>query len=44
LEKLWRLANQFGGEWGYTPVRPVRRSNKGFLLKNSDSDGWDDDD
>jgi predicted phage terminase large subunit-like protein len=26
LEKLWRLANQFGGEWSYTPVRSARGS------------------
>ena len=42
LEKLWRLANQYGGEWNYTPVRTERKSNKGFL-KNSEINGWDDD-
>ena len=29
LEKLWRLASQFGVEWSYTPVRSRRESEWG---------------
>lgn len=28
LEKLWRLASQFGVEWSYTPVRSGRRESE----------------
>jgi predicted phage terminase large subunit-like protein len=35
LEKLWRLANQFGAEWRYTPVR----SGRG---QDTDDDDWGD--
>jgi predicted phage terminase large subunit-like protein len=41
LEKLWRLANQFGGEWAYTPVRGDRRHAR---VRSEHFNGWDDDD
>ena len=25
LEMLWRIARQYGGDWGYTPVVPSER-------------------
>jgi predicted phage terminase large subunit-like protein len=43
LEKLWRLATQYGGEWDYTPVRSARgwhaASGRGGFI-----DDWNDDD
>jgi predicted phage terminase large subunit-like protein len=47
LEKLWRLANQFAGEWLYTPVGTSRMNQRntgrsGFA--GGFSEEWDDDD
>jgi predicted phage terminase large subunit-like protein len=41
LEKLWRLANQFGGEWDYTPVYSGHCRSRGTPTRHND---WDDDD
>jgi predicted phage terminase large subunit-like protein len=45
LEKLWRLATQFSGDWSYTPVRSGRQSSasRGFYDGGSSWEGWDDD-
>lgn len=45
LEKLWKLATQFAGEWAYHGAgssRCDRRSTS--RSSNGDDDGWDDDD
>ncbi|MDH0048592.1 phage terminase large subunit [Comamonas terrigena] len=41
LEKLWRLANQFGGEWSYTSAATTR-GRSGHV--SSGFEDWDDDD
>jgi len=41
LEKLWRLATQYGGEWLYTPASNARR---GASSGRSGFSTWDDDD
>lgn len=41
LEKLWRLANQFGGEWSYTSAATTR-GRRGHV--SSGFEDWDDDD
>jgi len=41
LEKLWRLANQFGGEWSYTSAA-TSRGRRGHI--SSGFGDWDDDD
>jgi predicted phage terminase large subunit-like protein len=40
LEKLWRIANQYGGEWAYTPVRNVRRAAQS--VRTASFGGFDD--
>ncbi|MDR2188918.1 MAG: phage terminase large subunit [Azonexus sp.] len=42
LEKLWRLATQFAGEWRYTPVASLRGQG-GRAAMTGFSDDWDDD-
>jgi len=43
LEKLWRLANQFGSEWDYTPVRSGRGPRSVSRSRSSDMDDFDED-
>ena len=44
LEMLWRIANQYGGDWSYTPAaQEKRRHNQRRYHENSYTDGWDDD-
>ena len=40
LEKLWRLATEFGGQWAYTPVKSAR----GARGRANAINDWDDDD
>ncbi len=46
LEKLWKLATQFAGEWAYHGAGQSRRDrrNTGRNSGNNDNDDWDDDD
>jgi len=48
LEKLWRLATQFAGEWGYTPAGRSRRDAHSTSRRGAGDEtvleGWDDDD
>lgn len=43
LEKLWKLATQFAGEWQYTSAGRSRRDARS-TSRCSDNDDWDDDD
>ncbi|MDR0700942.1 MAG: phage terminase large subunit [Azoarcus sp.] len=43
LEKLWRLATQFGCEWDYTPVRQHRHARAAVANAFTFGDGWEDD-
>jgi predicted phage terminase large subunit-like protein len=43
LEKLWRLANQYGGEWSYTPARQARAHAVRAASFGGFDDEWDDD-
>jgi predicted phage terminase large subunit-like protein len=44
LEKLWRLATRFAGEWQYTPVASTRgRGGRAVAVTGAFSDDWDDD-
>jgi predicted phage terminase large subunit-like protein len=40
LEKLWRLASQYGGEWDYTPVRSLRGAARHNAFDAFD-EGWE---
>lgn len=44
LEKLWKLATQFAGEWQYTSAAPSRRDRRSTSRVSGNSDDWDDDD
>lgn len=44
LEKLWKLATQFSGEWRYTSAAVSRRSRRSTSRVSGNSDDWDDDD
>ncbi|WP_413460193.1 phage terminase large subunit [Herbaspirillum huttiense] len=44
LEKLFRLANQYSGEWLYTSAAPSRRDRRSTSRVSGHSDNWDDDD
>ncbi len=44
LEKLWKLATQFAGEWQYTSAAASRRDRRSTSRASGHSDDWDDDD
>lgn len=44
LEKLWKLATQFAGEWQYTSAAASRRDRRSTSRVSGYSDDWDDDD
>jgi predicted phage terminase large subunit-like protein len=44
LEKLWKLATQFAGEWTYTSAAASRRDRRSTSRVSGNSDDWDDDD
>lgn len=45
LEKLWKIANQFAGEWTYTSAASSRRDRRSTSRSSGASDDdWDDDD
>lgn len=45
LEKLWKLATQFAGEWRYTSAARSRRDARSTRRQGGDNDDdWDDDD
>ncbi|HTH40085.1 MAG TPA: phage terminase large subunit, partial [Rhodocyclaceae bacterium] len=45
LEKLWKLATQFSGEWIYTSAAASRRDRRSTSrVSGNSSDDWDDDD
>lgn len=44
LEKLWKLATQFAGEWVYTSAARSRRDARSTSRHSGNNDDWDDDD
>lgn len=44
LEKLWKLATQFAGEWTYTSATRSRRDARSTSRHSGNNDDWDDDD
>ncbi|WP_306602533.1 phage terminase large subunit [Azonexus sp.] len=44
LEKLWKLATQFAGDWAYHSAAASRRDQRTSRTYNPDNDDWDDDD
>lgn len=44
LEKLFRLANQYSGQWLYTSAAPLRQARRVMRAAGGHTDDWDDDD
>lgn len=44
LEKLWKLATQFAGEWQYTSAATPRSARRSTSRASGTSDDWEDDD
>lgn len=44
LEKLWKIATQFAGDWQYTSAASSRRDARSTRRLGSNTDDWEDDD